>query len=380
VVVNLDHAATTALEPLVRARLVELLELDANPSAAHELGRRAKAILERSRAQAAAALGVSPREVVFVGSATEGLALAVGGLVRGPDSLVVTTPLEHEAVRAALGEGNVEVLDLDALGRVDLGAARALLRRLGGRLGALVVSAASSETGVIQPVAQLARLVRHQNPAAVVVSDLVALAPLGLDPASPARQALAAADIGVVAPHKLGGPTGVAVVAVREHVRLAPLVRGGGQERGLRGGTQAVWLAGAGALALALANQHGAKRRERILERREAFERLLRASLPEARIAGAEAPRVGISLVALPPWRSEELVVLLDLQGVCVSAGAACSAGAPEASAALLAMGWDPELARSVVRVSVAPSTSDEDIERAVAAFVDVVAGLQRAS
>lgn len=242
--VYLDHAATTRIAPEVRALMVELLRVEGNPAAAHACGRAAKAILERARVEAADALGVSSREVVFTGSATEALDIGIGDLDLAPDVVVATSPIEHPAVLDALAGRPIVELPLDGEGRVAIGSAREILRDLGPRLGALVVTGAASETGVIQPVGRLAHIARSVAAKAVVVSDLVALAPLGLDAGSPARRMLEVVDVAVVAPHKLGGPTGVGVLVVREGTPLAPRRRYVGQERGLRGGTQAVWLAG----------------------------------------------------------------------------------------------------------------------------------------
>lgn len=372
-VVYLDHAATTPMVPEVRALMVELLGVDGNPAAAHACGRAAKAVLERARAEAACALGVSPREVVFTGSATEALDIGIGDLALDPDVVVATSPIEHPAVLDALAGRHSVVLPLDGEGRVAVGAAREILRGLGPRLGALVVTGAASETGVIQPVARLADIARSVAPKAIVVSDLVALAPLGLDEGSPARRVLDAVDVAVIAPHKLGGPTGVGVLVVRERTPLAPRRRHAGQERGLRGGTQAVWLAGGAARSLSLAGAHGVARREAIIARRDRLERSLAEVLGAHRVAGTGAARVGISLVVVPGARSEELAVLLDAEGVCVSVGAACQAGAPEPSPSLLAMGWDEDEARSVVRLSVAPVTTDEDVAVAAAALARIV-------
>jgi cysteine desulfurase len=376
-VVNLDHAATTPMVPEVRARLLELLAIEGNPAAAHGLGRAAKAVLERARNEAAGALGVSAREVVFTGTATEALLIGVGGLELPPGAVVATAATEHPAVREALRGIEIALIGLEPDGRVSLADARRVFRGARGRLAALVLAGASSETGVIQPVARLAAMARDVSPGTVVVSDLVALAPFGLDDEGPVRAVLGAADVAVISPHKLGGPTGIGVLVVREGVRLAPVLRGGGQERGLRGGTQAVWLAGAAARSLALAREAGATRRVAILARRRELEAAIRRELPDVAIAGEGAPRVGTSLVAVPGATSEELVVLLDAEGICASAGAACSAGAPEPSGQLLQMGWEEARARSVVRLSVAPTTTGEEVREAARALATVAARLR---
>ncbi len=378
--VYLDHAATTRVHPEVASRLLELLSLEGNAASAHSAGRAAKAVLERARLDVAQALGVRAREVTFVGTATEGLWIALRGLELAPDDVVATSPFEHEAVRAALGSERVVELPVGLDGQLDVRAARACLRECGAQLRAVVVASATGETGVVQPVSAIARLARTVRADVLVVSDLVAAAPAGLDVSSPALRALRVADVAVLAPHKFGGPSGVGILVVREGVQVRPLVVGGGQERGLRGGTQAVWLAGGAARACELAAAQGAAWRATLEARRRYFEQALRACVPDAVFVGESAERVGISLVAVPGVRSEELVVLLDGEGICVSAGSACEAGAPRPSPGLVAMGWSHEAARSVVRVSFAPSTSTDDLDLAVAAFRRVVGALRGAA
>jgi cysteine desulfurase len=367
-----DHAATTplcdaawqAMEPFLRERF-------GNPSEPHAEGRAARAGLDAARAQAADALGVRELDVIFTGGGSEADNLAVLGRL-APGGRVVTTPLEHPAVARALATAadEVAVAPVDAQGVVDLAALAALLRP-GDRLCAVIW--ASNLTGVIQPVREIAELCAERGvPLHLDAVQAAAWLPLRLDE-------LPGALTAAVSGHKLHGPKGAGLLAGRGIATLAPALYGGGQERGLRPGTESV--AQAAGIAAALARRVGdSALAGSTATIRDAFEMRLSAGLPEVRIASGDVARLpGHSLALIPGLRGDVLCALLDDQGFAAAAGAACHSADSEPSSALAAMGVGRSLALGALRSSFGETNATGDGAALAAAVTTIVPLLQAA-
>jgi len=375
----LDYAASAPLRPEALAAMLPFLEQPvANPSSQHGPGRAARGAVETAREQVAALVGAAPSQVVFTSGGTEADNLAVKGtvLAREPGARhLVASAVEHHAVLDAaesavadLG-GELTLAPVDQTGRVDLAGLEASLRP--GRTALVALMAANNEVGTAQPVAEAAALARRAG--AVLLCDAVQAAGTpGLDLDA------VGADLVALAAHKLGGPTGVGALVVRQGLDLRPLVHGGGQERGLRSGTLPVAaLAGFGAAA-AVALPERAAHAPRVARLRG---RLL-AGLRAAELAltvngnptggldqrdgslGGSLP--GLLSVRFPGRRAEDLLLLLDRAGVACSAGSACASGAVTASHVLLAMGRTPSEARETIRFSLGWGSTEADVDDAV--------------
>jgi cysteine desulfurase len=333
----LDHAATTPVLPEAREAMAEALVHWANPSSPHADGRAARAALERARADIADALGWR-HDVILTSGATEAISIVaaranVAGRMRGAT--------EHDAVVAAMGEG-ATVLPVDAEGMVDVTGI--------GKQALVAVQQVNNETGVIQPIVQI-----HEEVKAVG-SLLLADCAQGAG-----KVALPDADFIAVSAHKLGGPPGIGALLVRD---LASLSASGGQERGYRRGTEN--LPAVAGFAAALRSRAFAKQGERLSALRNKLEE---AIVSEGGIViASDAPRSPfIGAYALPGIASATQLVQLDLAGISVSAGSACSSGSIKTSRVHEAMGLPPEIAGSVIRVSFGPETSEEGIDRFLA-------------
>ncbi len=362
--VYLDHNATTPLDPeVLEAMLPPLREGWGNPSSIHTLGSSARSQVEAARRQVAAVLNCTARRVVFTGSGTEADNLAIQGAAaarRERGRHLVTTAVEHPAVLAtfrAFEEHGFEVtlLPVDGTGRVDPRALEAAIRP---ETTLVSVMAANNEVGTVQPIAELARIARARG--ALFHTDAVqALGRLPLDVEE------LGVDLLSVSSHKIHGPKGVGALYVRSGLALEPLMHGGGQERGLRPGTENVaGIVGFGkACELAQRRLHHGET-ERLGALRERLAAGLRRLVPDAKENGCAEHRLANTLnVTLPGIRGESLVLLLDRRGVCFSSGSACKSGNPEPSYALLAMGLSAEQAHCAVRFSLGAATTADDID-----------------
>jgi cysteine desulfurase len=339
-----DHAATTplcdeawqAIEPFLRERF-------GNPSEPHAEGRSARAGLDAARARVAEALGTREPDVVFTGGGSEADNIAVLGRLRD-GGRVVTTPLEHPAVAGAVATADeVAVAPVNGDGVVDLSALDELIRP-GDRLCAVIW--ASNLAGSIQPVREIAELCAERGvPLHLDAVQAAAWLPLRLDE-------LPGELTAAVAAHKLHGPKGAGVLAGRGVSSLATVLHGGGQERGLRPGTESV--AQASGLAAALARRAGdSEIAGAVSAIRDAYETMLSRALPDVRIVAREVARLpGHSLALFAAVRGDALCALLDDQGFSVAAGAACHSGEREPSSALAAMGVGRSLALGALRSS----------------------------
>lgn len=358
IAVYLDHNATTPIRPTALDAMVEAARAVGNPSSVHGPGRAARARIEAARARVAALVGRPAAQLVFTSGGTEADALAIRGAGR---TRLLASAVEHDAVlAAAAAAGGAELIAVDGEGCVDLAD---LERRLASGEPALVsVMWVNNETGVVQPVAEVIRLAHAAG--ALVHVDAVQGAGK-LDPAP-----LADADLVALSAHKIGGPAGGGALVVRPDVALRAIAVGGGQERGYRSGTENLaGIAGFGAAAEAIAAT-GPEEMLRLRVLRDRLEAAVRAAAPEALILGAGAERIATtSCIGLPGVPAETQVMSLDLAGVAVSAGSACSSGKVRRSHVLAAMLGDDPVAGQAIRVSLGWTTADADIDRFVAAW-----------
>ena len=365
----LDWNATAPLLPEARAAIERALDVQGNPSSVHAEGRRARAVVETAREQVAALIGARPSEIVFTSGATE----ACATVLAAPWSAILIAGIEHDAVLrpAEAAAGQHIALAVGADGRVDLAdigdKARSAVAAHGAGNILAALQIANNETGVLQPVAEVATAARDTG--ALVFTDAAQAAGR-----IPVDFAAIGADFMALSAHKLGGPKGIGALVVRDGRELAPLIRSGGQERRRRGGTENIpGIAGFGAAA-DIARKTVAEH-ARIAGLRDRLEANLLDLTPEARIIGADTERLpNTTCIALPGHAAETLVIRFDLAGIAVSAGAACSAGKIGASHVLMVMGLDETTARSAIRISIGPTTTNHDIDRCVAAWREIAA------
>lgn len=354
----LDANATEPLRPAARAALLAALDVTGNPSSVHGAGRAARKILEQARDTVAATYGATSSGVIFTSGGTEANALAIHALGRGRRLVVGAT--EHPAVRAAAP--GAAILPVDSQGVADLGALHALV---GEHASLVCLMLANNETGVIHPVAEAARICRAAG-ARLHVDAVQAAGRI------PLNLAELGADSIAISGHKLGAIPGAGALIVAGDPALPPLIAGGGQERGRRGGTPA--LPAIAALAAAAA-QAGIGAAERALLR----DLIEQAAIAAGAIAlGAAAERLpNTACLALPGARSDTQVIALDLAGFQVSAGAACSSGKAAASEVVAAMGHH-DLATCSLRVSLPWNVTTDDAQRFAAAYVQMAGRLSR--
>ena len=364
--VYLDWNATTPLRKEARAAMAAAFDLAGNPSSIHLEGRAARKLVEDARQQVAAAFGAEARNVVFTSGGTEANAFALQpGLMGRGGSLqrLVVSAIEHVSVLSG-GQFAREAIELAPVtpdGVVDLDKLRTTLRSQPPALVSVML--ANNETGVIQPVDEVADIV-HEAGGLLHVDAVQALGKIPIDVRA------GGADLVSVSAHKLGGPKGVgAVVLAAELQNVAPLLRGGGQERNRRAGTENVaGIAGFGA-AVAAALPALAGEMNRLTHLRNRLEAGL-AAIADVTIFGANAPRLpNTTLFASPGVRAETAVIAFDLEGVAVSSGSACSSGKVTPSHVLKAMQVRPDQVQGAIRLSSGYLTSDADIERCLEAW-----------
>ncbi len=347
----LDHAATTPLRSEVREAMAPYLgNRFGNPSGIHATARRAKNSIEEARERIAASIGaVNPLEIVFTGSGTEADNLAVIGAAIAAPGGVITTAVEHPAVLESarflsrIGH-EVTIVPVDGEGRVT---ADAIANAVDGGTAIVSVMTANNETGVIQPVAEVARLVRSANDRTLVHTDAVqAFGSLPVEVYDDGP------DLISISAHKIGGPQGVGFLYVRDGVQLEPVIYGGGQELGRRSGTHNV--AAIVGLGVAVESAVGGRSayREQVADARDRFERDLRSRVTVKVTAGDADRLVSHAHLRFPGIPAETLLVRLDLAGVAAAAGAACHSGAIQESHVLAAMGVDDTAASESIRFS----------------------------
>ncbi len=364
----LDYNATAPLRPEARAALLAALEAPANPSSVHRFGRNARGIADIARGQVADLVQAEARRVVFTSGGTEAnnlaLRLAMEGAA-GVKSLVVSG-IEHDSVLRPARHSGLPVYEVAAGpdGVVSVAALEATLRTAqvahpGPALLALML--ANNETGAIQPVADAARLAHAHR--SLLLCDAVQAAgkiPVDLSQLD--------ADFLTLSAHKLGGPTGVGALITRDDWTPAPLLRGGGQEKGMRAGTEN--LGGIAAFgAAAAAARSGLEEMSAVASLRDRLQAGLLAASPDAPVYGT-GPRLPNTLcIGMPGVPAETQVMALDLAGVAVSAGSACSSGKVTPSHVLTAMGLPERAAREAIRFSLGWASTEEDVARAIDAW-----------
>lgn len=366
-----DWNATAPLGAAARHAMVEALDITGNPSSVHGAGRAARAIVEQARERVLASLGAPKANLVFTSSGTEALNLALRGLVQAAAekgeriTRLIVSETEHDCVlqTARVMEGDTPGLRLSTVapnrdGVVEPEALRRTLMEGKGR-ALVAIMLANNETGVLNPIPKLAKVAREHG--ALFVCDAIqAWGRIPIDANVLNADALA------LSAHKAGGPKGIGALIIREGLALSPQLRGGGQEFGLRAGTHNVGaIAGMGATAKSDTAEWA-----RLGESRDALERELLNLAPRATIYGHAAPRLPNTIcIGLPGLAAETQVIALDMDGVAVSAGAACSSGKVRSSHVLTAMGAPPEAASAAIRISFGPSTTRAEFTRLLAAW-----------
>jgi cysteine desulfurase len=352
--VYLDHNATSPLRPEAFDAMAEALRTGGNPSAVHGVGRRARSLVDKARRQVATLIGALPAEVIFTSGGTEANNMALAGSGR---RRVLISSIEHESVQRAVPDA--DIVPVDGEGVLDLAS---LERQLAASDEPALVSVmfANNETGVLQPMADVVRIARKAG--ALVHCDAVQAAgkvPVDLHGIGIDYLSLAA--------HKLGGPTGVGALIVRAEAPFVSNRFGGGQETNRRAGTENLsGIVGFGAAAEATRDGLEPALRDRT-------EAALRAIAPGVRAYGAGATRLpNTSYISMPGVAAETQVLALDLAGVCVSAGSACSSGKVHRSAVLAAMGIEDAEAGSAIRISFGWNSQSGDIDRLIAAWRDL--------
>jgi cysteine desulfurase len=379
--VYLDWNATAPLRPQARVAMVAALDLAGNPSSVHAEGRAARSAVEEAREQLAGLVGAAARDVTFTSGGTEANALALtpaieAGGDKTPRDRLLISAIEHPSVRSGgrFRPEAVEDIPVNPDGRIDLGALERRLVALAakGVTRPLVsIMLANNETGVIQPVAEAAGIV-HAAGGLLHVDAVQAAGKIPCD-----LRALGA-DLMTLSAHKLGGPKGVGALIRRPDLHLAdPLIRGGGQERGTRAGTENVAGIAAFGAAVEAAGRNMAQESVHMAVLRDRLEAGLREIAAETVVFGASAPRLpNTTCFAVPGMKAETVLIALDLDGVAVSSGSACSSGKVAASHVLAAMGVDPALARGAIRVSLGFSTTEQDVDRLLGAWNKLVHAL----
>lgn len=380
----LDHNATSQLRPECLTAITHALAVGGNPSSIHAKGRAARAIMEEAREKVAILAGAKAGEVIFTSGATEANDLALFGAVEGSlaegdvsnggsgrITRIFVSAIEHSSVLATadrLGERypwlRVTRLAVTEGGVVDLEGLRVALREGKGR-ALVAVMAANNETGVIQPIAEVSKLVREAG-ALLLVDAVPAAGKTALD--------FALCDYMVLSAHKIGGPQGSGALVVRataseKSVPLESQLVGGGQQKGLRAGCENLsGIAGFAVAAHSLADGEG--ERARIAHLRDHFEAALKQAVPETVIFGVKQDRLcSTSCFAIPGLAAETALIGLDLDGVMMSSGSTCSSGKVKVSHVLAAMGVDEALAACALRASFGWSSTMEDVNAAIASL-----------
>jgi cysteine desulfurase len=379
--VYLDWNATAPLRREARAALEEALALPGNPSSVHAEGRAARHAVEHAREQVAALVAAKPADVFFTSGGTEANGLALTPAIetateKRPRGRLLVSAVEHASVRAG-GRFPREVIAeiaVDGDGRVDLAALAQAVAEAPRPLVAIML--ANNESGVVQPVREAGAIV-HAAGGLLVVDAVQAAGRIACDIGG------LGADLLTLSAHKIGGPKGIgALVRARDDIHIAdPLICGGGQERGMRAGTENVaGIAGFGAAA-AVARRERAAEAAQMLVLRQQLEEGLRAISPQAVIFAAAAERLpNTTLFTVEGMKAETAVIAFDLEGVAVSSGAACSSGKVQPSHVLAAMGVSPPLLRGAVRVSLGWATTKADVGRFLDAWRKLSVALSKGS
>jgi cysteine desulfurase len=373
--VYLDHAATTPMVPAAVAAMTAQLGEVGNASSLHASGRRARRVVEESRETIASVLGCRPGEVVFTSGGTEADNLALKGVYwsrRAADPgrvRVLSTGVEHHAVLdplhwLATTEGaGVELLPVDRDGRLVVDALRAALERDPSSVALISVMWANNEVGTLQPIAEVVELAGEYG----VPVHTDAVQAVG---AVPVDFAAAGVDALTLTGHKVGGPYGVGALLVRRELGVTALLHGGGQERDIRSGTIDVPAIAGFAAAVELAVKEQATYAARVGALRDRLIRGVLAAVPDAELTGSPDQRLpGNAHFSFPGCEGDSLLMLLDARGIECSTGSACSAGVPQPSHVLLAMGRSEAEARGSLRFSLGHTSTEADVDALIEAI-----------
>jgi cysteine desulfurase len=377
--IYLDNSATTRVDARVlEATLPFLRDSFGNASSIHTFGQDARAAVEEARRHVAELIGADTREVVFTSGGTESDNTALWGVFRSgyrPGNHIITTKIEHPAILATCkavqaAGGEVTLLPVDSSGRVD---PASVAEAITDRTVLVSVMHANNETGVIQPIEEIANLARERG----VVTHTDAVQSAGKIPLD--ARALGV-DLLSLSGHKIHAPKGVGALYIRKGVKLAPFMTGGSHERKRRAGTENVpGIAGLGAaarLALSRLGEMGT----RVAALRDRLEDEARRRIPGVRVNGTPPRLPNISNLSFERLEGEAAVIAMDLEGIAVSTGSACSSGSLEPSHVLMAMGLRPEVVQGSLRFSLCCDTTDEEIDRALEVLVGVTERLRRLS
>ncbi len=368
-----DWNATAPLREEARAAMGAALAFTGNASSVHAEGRAVRRLIEKAREQVAQLLCADAKNVIFTSGATEANMLAltptleIAGRKEPRDRLFVSA-IEHPSVRAGgrFPRESIETLPVMGNGVVDLAALSLAVKKAARPLVSVML--ANNETGVVQPIAQIAEIV-HAASGVLHVDAVQGTGKIDCDIAA------LGADLVSVSSHKLGGPQGAGALIRRGDIHVAePLMKGGGQERGQRAGTENVAaIAGFGAAAAAATRTDT----ERVAAMRDRLEQGLRRVTPDVRIFGDRETRLpNTTLFAVPGVKAETAIIAFDLNGIAVSSGSACSSGKVQPSEVLAAMGVDAALARGAIRASIGNNTTETEIDRFVETWNTVAGSL----
>ncbi len=377
-ILDCDANATYSPDQQIRGVISSCLEALGNPSSMHRGGQRARAAIEEARATVRKVVGAGDHDtVVFTSGATEANNMVVQALAKRGGSLLASQ-IEHPCILGPLAQcerkgGKVVLVAPDRDGVVSVDVVRAAITS---DTSLVSIMLANNEVGTINPITEIVAAVKAVAPQAIIHAD--AAQALGKIPCS-------MADLGVdaltVSAHKVGGLSGVGALILRRGIEMPALILGGPQEGKLRGGTENVLGIRVFGEVLSLLVREGDARRERMARVRDLFESSILRELSEVSIHGFDRARLpNTSSVYIAGVRADDLVVAMDLEGILISSGAACSSGKPEPSHVLLAMGYDEDHVRATIRVSFRADSEESDVKRLVASLVKAVSRMRAVS
>lgn len=371
----LDHAATTPMLPVAVEAMTRHMTETGNASSLHGSGRRARRVVEEGREAIAAAIGCRPGDVVLTSGGTESDNLALKGVHAARQAQdprrtrILSSSVEHHAVLDPLeaiakrGEGEVELVRVDGTGRLDLEALAESIERDPASVSLVSLMWANNEVGTLQPVTEVVELA-HAHGIPVHTDAVQALG------AVPVHFNDSGVDALTFTGHKLGGPYGIGALVARRDLRVEPVLHGGGQERGIRSGTLNPPAVAGLAAAVTAAVAHQAEHAARVSALRDELFRRIKEVVPDAHLHGDPVRRLpGNAHIGFPGCEGDSLLMLLDAQGIECSTGSACSAGVPQPSHVLLAMGCDFEQARHSLRFSLGHTSTVADVDAVVGAI-----------
>src|SRR3990167_4164696 len=375
--IYLDNNATTELDPRVAAVMIQDIEeaLPANPSSVHFFGQQAKNKLTKARSILASHLKASPQEILFTSGGTESLNFLIRGFAASSKPThILSSSIEHSCIEKTLVSLQQDGCDVTFLpvtheGNVSI---KLIEQSITKNTKLLVFSAVNGETGVKQNIEELAEVALRYNIPLII--DGVAL--LGKEPFQIPKGVTGMA----FSAHKFHGPKGVGFVFLRSHAKIPPLLTGGGQERGLRSGTENLTGILGLAKAIEILQEELPLATKRMEELRDYFEQELMQQLPLVQVNGSSKRICNLSNLAFPNVDAETLLIQLDLYGIAASHGSACSSGALEPSRILTQMGYPPDRTKSSVRFSLSRNTTKEELDRTIYLLTQLIPQLSNPS